>query len=253
MFEHQVETGNTGGFEELYQPCSLFGCTHVGDPAGGDQGCHPIRDTFGYRGGHMGAARITPERDAQHPDRVDHRFHVRGVLFEAICRFTGRLAGEAVTASVNEHASEPVEPFHVAGVLPHRAIPRRPVQEHNRRPLANRLETDAHASALDEPHRTFWSRSHYGEPDGCESSTFNRHTATKSRLAGNGIDHAESLLRHLLRGLGHEPLHELGAAPVLPETEKEEVPVEPSFSVPGSARGDRPLSLDQQRLVVRLP
>jgi hypothetical protein len=89
------------GFEELYQRCSLFGRAQIGDPAGGDQGGNAIRIVSGDHAGDVGAVRITPERDARRPDRFDHRFHVRGVLFEAIVRSTGRLASQAVTASID--------------------------------------------------------------------------------------------------------------------------------------------------------
>ena len=44
------------------------------------------------------------------------------------------------------------------------------MQEHHRWSLAYYFETNSHASALDEPHSISRLRSHYGEPDGCESS-----------------------------------------------------------------------------------
>jgi hypothetical protein len=53
--------------------------------------------------------------------------------------------------SIDEHATEPLKPVHVVSVVPHGAVPRRPVQEHHGAAAAVSVVGDAsgvHPSGL---------------------------------------------------------------------------------------------------------
>jgi hypothetical protein len=99
------------------------------------------------------------------------RRHLRCLPFGVLCRSDQEQRRRADHVKVRT-CSPPLKPLtsaattfgsvarncsliHVASATPHRAILCRPVQEHHRLSLTHYLETNSHASTLDEPRSLF--------------------------------------------------------------------------------------------------